>query len=59
MVVVIFIATIVLQRMAGNQITLLHIIRFKDTLQDTVTSSELKELEEFEHISYSLLQEDF
>ena len=58
-VVVIVIANIVLTRMAGHHISLLHIVRLNDTLQATVNSSELKEFKVFENIAHAVLQEEF
>ena len=55
-VVVIVIANIVLTRMAGHNVSLLHILRLNDALQATVTSSELKEFKVFEKIAHAVLQ---
>lgn len=44
--------------MAGLQIALLRILRLKDALQATVTSTEFKELKVFASIAHALLQEE-
>ena len=59
MVVVIVISDILLQRVTGHHIALIHIIRLKGALRATLTSSEYKELKVFEQIEHSLLQEEF
>ena len=46
-------------RMAGHRIALLRVLRLKDALQATVTSTEFKELKVFTTISYVLLQDEF
>ena len=45
-------------RMAGCQISLLRVLRLKDALQATVTSTEFKELKSFKTLGYVILQDE-
>ena len=46
-------------RMGGYQIALLRVLRLKDALQATVTSTEFKNMKQFAAIAYVLLQDEF